>query len=277
MKKFLYTLFSMACISACLASDTQTPSKEGELDSKWKLVWSDEFDYTGLPDTNKWSYEVGYIRNNELQYYTESRLKNARVEEGKLIIETHKEQYKDFDYTSASVISRGKGAWLYGRIEIRAKLPGGKGIWPALWMLPENKKYDWPKGGEIDIMELVGFDPLRVHSTVHTYDTLVRKKTAGQSNSITLNTPQSDFHLYALEWYPDRLDFFVDDKKIHSYSKKEDTIEFWPFCDQFYLLRTIAWGGTRGGSKGIDPECLPQRMEIDYVRVYQEKTAEQPK
>lgn len=268
MRFILSAILALGFSLTSLAQDAPIP----KLDSKWKLVWSDEFDYTGLPDTNKWGYEVGYIRNKELQYYTESRLKNARVEDGKLIIETHKESYKGMDYTSASVISQNKGDWLYGRIEVRAKLPGGKGIWPAFWMLPTDRgKYGWPKGGEIDIMEMVGHDAKRVHATVHTYDTFVNKKTEGQNNSILLDTPQSGFHLYAVEWYPDRLEFYVNAKKIHTYTKKEDTIESWPFREKFYLIMNIAWGGAWGASQGIDPDCLPQRMEIDYVRAYEEK------
>ena len=268
MKIILSVILTLGFWAVCPAQSPEIP----KLDPKWKLVWSDEFEYTGLPDTNKWGYEVGYIRNKELQYYTDSRLKNARVEDGKLVIEAHKESYKGMDYTSASVISQNKGDWLYGRVEVRAKLPEGKGIWPALWMLPTDRaKYGWPKGGEIDIMEMVGFEPKRVHSTVHTYDTYVNKKTEGQSKSIELETPQSDFHLYAVEWYPDRLDFYVDAKKLLSYPKKEDTLEFWPFREKFYLIMNIAYGGAWGAQKGIAPECLPQRMEIDYVRVYEEK------
>lgn len=265
-------MFAGVCTAAETQKSEQKSNAAPKLDAKWQLVWSDEFDYKGLPDTNKWTYEKGAVRNRELQYYTVSRLKNARVEDGKLIIETHKESFEGMDYTSASVISRGKGEWLYGRVEVMAKLPGGKGIWPAIWMLPGDRgKYGWPKGGEIDIMELVGYDSKRVHSTVHTYDTYVNKKTEGHSANMKLNTPQSDFHLYAVEWYPDRLDFFVDDHKLLSYPKKEDTVEAWPFREPFYLILNNAWGGSWGAAKGIDPECLPQRTEIEYVRVYQEK------
>lgn len=187
-------MFAGVCTAAETQKSEQKSNAAPKLDAKWQLVWSDEFDYKGLPDTNKWTYEKGAVRNRELQYYTVSRLKNARVEDGKLIIETHKESFEGMDYTSASVISRGKGEWLYGRVEVMAKLPGGKGIWPAIWMLPGDRgKYGWPKGGEIDIMELVGYDSKRVHSTVHTYDTYVNKKTEGHSANMKLNTPQSDF------------------------------------------------------------------------------------
>lgn len=257
--------------NVCVAADAE--AKVVPLDPKWKLVWSDEFDYTGLPNPEKWGYEVGHVRNNELQYYTKERLENAHVEDGRLIIEARKESYEGSDYTSASVISKGKGEWKYGRVEIRAKLPTGKGIWPALWMIPGDgyKKYGWPRGGEIDIMELVGFDPNRVHSTTHTAATMAKVSTTGNTYSMLLDTPQSDYHVYAVEWYPEQLRYYVDDVAMGAYPKVDDTIDNWPFVEKFYLIMNIAWGGAWGGSKGIDPECLPQRMEIDYVRVYQEK------
>ncbi|MCX8074050.1 MAG: glycoside hydrolase family 16 protein, partial [Clostridia bacterium] len=115
----------------------------------WRLVWSDEFDYTGKPDSNKWGYDIGGggWGNQELQYYTD-RLENARVENGKLIIEARRENYGGREYTSARLVSRNKGDWLYGRFEIRAKLPGGRGTWPAIWMLPTDWVYGgWPNSG----------------------------------------------------------------------------------------------------------------------------------
>ena len=138
---------------------------------EYELVWSDEFDYTGLPNSEKWSYDVGGSGwgNNELQYYTENRTENARVENGNLIIEARKESYGGNNYTSARLITKSQGDWLYGKIEVRAKLPGGRGAWPAIWMLPTDWAYGgWPSSGEIDIMEYVGYDPGVVHGTVHT-------------------------------------------------------------------------------------------------------------
>ena len=274
MKKMLCAILALGMLALSHAAEPVKPAKEVKLDPKWKLIWSDEFDYTGLPDTNKWTYEVGYVRNKELQYYTEARLKNARVESGCLVIETHKESYEGMDYTSASVMSKGKAEWGYGRVEILAKLPGGRGIWPALWM--PNTKGGWPKGGEIDIMELVGYEPNNVYCTVHTYDTYVNNKKEGQSGHISLDTPQNGFHLYAVERYPDRMDFYVDDVKVLSYPKKENTIESWPFDGKFFLIMNIAYGGAWGGVKGVDPSALPQQMVIDYVRVYEEKKEAEP-
>ncbi len=133
-----------------------------------KLIWSDEFNYKGLPDSTKWDYDLGSKNgwgNNELQYYTKDK-KNARVENGRLIIEARKEKLDKFNYTSARLVTKGKASWQYGKIEVRAKLPAGRGSWPAIWMLAENMK-QWPDDGEIDIMEHVGYDPGWVHGSIH--------------------------------------------------------------------------------------------------------------
>jgi beta-glucanase (GH16 family) len=139
----------------------------------WQLVWSDEFNYSGLPDRSKWGYDVGGHGwgNKELQYYTERRKENARVENGHLIIEARRDGSESNEYTSARLVSKGKGDWTYGRFEVRAKLPSGRGTWPAIWMLPSVKSYGgggWPDNGEIDIMEHVGFDPNVIHGSAHT-------------------------------------------------------------------------------------------------------------
>ena len=140
-----------------------------QLPIKWKLVWSDEFNNKGLPDSSKWNYDVGGHGwgNNELQYYNSGRLTNARVQRGKLIIEAHKENWKDKKYTSARLVSKGKGDWKYGRIEVKAKLPQGRGTWPAIWMLASTTPLKWPDDGEIDIMEHVGFNHGNIHASIH--------------------------------------------------------------------------------------------------------------
>ena len=138
---------------------------------QWRLVWSDEFEYTGLPDAAKWSYDVGGHGwgNKELQYYTERRKENARVENGLLIVEARRDGWEGHEYTSARLVSKGKGDWTYGRIEVRAKVPSGRGTWPAIWMLPTGKTYGaWPNSGEIDIMEHVVSDPDVIHASVNT-------------------------------------------------------------------------------------------------------------
>ena len=141
MKKFLSIIFLIAISFSALSQ-------------KYVMVWNDEFNNPGLPDSTKWSYEIGQLRNNELQYYT-NRWENARIEDSVLIIEAKKEKYQDADYTSASIITKGVGDWKYGKIEISAKVPGGKGTWPALWMLPTYNEYGgWPHSGEMDILGL---------------------------------------------------------------------------------------------------------------------------
>lgn len=235
----------------------------------WNLVWSDEFDGTGLPDQEKWSYEEGYIRNNEKQYYTEGRLENARMENGFLIIEARQEPFQDIEYSSASINTRETASWTYGRFEVRAKLPTGRGTWPAVWMLGVNRdEVGWPACGEIDIMENVGFDPRRVHGYVHTkaYNHINGNQ---KGNSVELEKPWENFHVYAIEWFEDRIDFFIDDKKYFTFEKEGDDNDVWPFDKPHYLLLNLAIGGGWGGQQGIDDSIFPQQYVIDYVRIYQ--------
>lgn len=265
------------------------------LGSEWKLVWSDEFNYSGLPDANKWNYEVGFIRNRELQYYTKARKENARVENGTLIIESRKEKFKNpnynsdttrsgrwsrsrefADYTSASLITNGKASFCYGRIEVRAKLPTGRGTWPAIWMLGTNiREVGWPTCGEIDIMENVGFDPNRICANSHTKKYNHARNT-GKGSSIMVSKPYKEFHIYAIEWYPDRIDFFVDDNKYFTYENEGSGEDAWPYDKDQYLILNTAIGGTWGGQKGVDDSIFPQKFYIDYVKVYQKKTDDQP-
>lgn len=235
------------------------------------LVWSDEFNYTGLPASDKWGYDVGGNGwgNNELQYYTNARMENARVENGNLIIEARKEQYEGNEYTSARLVSRQKGDWLYGRVEAYAKLPSGRGTWPAIWMLPTNWVYgSWPKSGEIDIMEYVGYDPGVVHGSIHTeaYNHVIgTQKTA----NCTIPDAETAFHLYALEWAAEKIDIYVDNNKYFTFSNEHTGYTTWPFDQVFHLILNIAVGGNWGGAQGVDPNIWPQKMYVDYVRVYQ--------
>lgn len=240
------------------------------------MIWSDEFNYTGTPDTTKWNYDLGDgcpnvcgWGNNELQYYTMD-LKNVRVENGLLLIEAHKDSLGGKPFSSARIISKSKGDWLYGRIEVRAKLPRGRGTWPAIWMLSTDWSYGgWPVSGEIDIMEHVGHDPGVIHGTVHTekYNHLKQTQLEG-----TINVPdcQDEFHRYAIDWRENKIDFFVDDNLYHTVKRNpSDDHTGWPFDKRFHLLMNVAVGGNWGGQQGIDESIWPQRMEIDYVRVYQ--------
>lgn len=241
-----------------------------------KLVWSDEFEYKGLPDSSKWDFDKGTgcpdicgWGNNELQFYTWNRAENARVENGKLIIETRKENFSGASYTSARLVTKNKGDWKYGRFEIRAKLPAGKGLWPAIWMLPTNWVYGgWPKSGEIDIMENVGYLPDSLFGAVHTevYNGML----GTQKVNSTMRKDLSDsFHVYAIEWTAAQISFFVDGEKYHTFKNEHSGSAAWPFDQQFYLLLNIAVGGNWGGKYGVDDRIFPQQLVIDYVRVYE--------
>jgi beta-glucanase (GH16 family) len=235
--------------------------------SGWTLVFSDEFETPGALDPAKWGYEVGYIRNDEKQYYT-SRSENVRVEGGSLVIEARKEPYQGYAYTSASVNTRGRFEFLYGRVEVRAKLPTGNGTWPAIWMLGTNiGQVGWPTCGEIDIMENVGFEPTRIYGTIHTAAYNHVAGTAKGSN-VTIANPWEDFHVYAMEWYADRIEIFVDGQRYFTFRNEGTGSRTWPFDKPQYLLINLAIGGSWGGQKGIDDTLFPHRYLIDYVRIY---------
>lgn len=238
----------------------------------YELVWADEFDTDGEPDPEHWGFDAGGggWGNGELQYYMSKG--NASVENGVLTIETRKQKRGTCSYTSARMVTRGIGDWLYCKIEARAKLPSGKGTWPAIWMLPTDWVYgDWPASGEIDIMEHVGYDPDVIVQSVHT------KKTHGNdaSNLSTLVPGvREEFHTYGMEWLPDRIIFSIDGEETYTYLKPEaaegeNASDTWPFDQRMHLLVNLAFGGTWGGSMGIDEKCLPAQLEVDYVRVYQ--------
>ncbi|HLG39911.1 MAG TPA: glycoside hydrolase family 16 protein [Chitinophagaceae bacterium] len=236
----------------------------------WQLVWSDEFDNTGLPDTSKWTYDVGSKNgwgNNELEYYTYRKTENARVENGKLIIEARKEKADSFNYTSARLLTRGKAAWQYGKIEVSAKIPKGRGSWPAIWMLAENMKR-WPDDGEIDIMEHVGFNQGFIHGTIHCkkyYHGIGTQK----GDTVFIPDCSEAFHVYSLEWDKEVIKIAVDDKVYFSFANEHKGYEYWPFDNKMHLILNIAVGGNWGGQKGVDDNAFPVQMEIDYVRVYQ--------
>ncbi|HWH71204.1 MAG TPA: glycoside hydrolase family 16 protein, partial [Candidatus Sulfotelmatobacter sp.] len=248
-------------------------------------VWSDEFDKPGLPDAAKWDYETGFIRNNEAQFYTRARQENARVANGMLVIEARKEPFKNPEfnpaaagkgrrgqefaqYTSASLTTRGKTSWTYGRIEVRAKLPAGRGTWPAIWMLGTDRQAGWPACGETDIMEFVGYEPGVVHANIHTAKYNHVKKT-NKGNLLAVPDASEAFHVYALEWDVEHMDFFVDGQKYFTFTNEKSGPEAWPYDKAQYLILNLAIGGAWGGTKGIDDSIFPQKFLIDYVRVYQ--------
>lgn len=241
----------------------------------WQLIWSDEFNYSGLPDSTKWSYDEGGHGwgNNELEYYTARRPENASVENGVLTIQARKEKWEKQDFTSARLVTRNKGDWTYGRLEIKARIPIGRGTWPAIWMLPT--KWDlgsggWPDCGEIDIMEHVGYDVGNIHASTHSKAYYWRVNTQ-KTSIIELSDLATSYHVYAIEWFKDRIDMFVDSTKYFSFSNENQGWEKWPFFRNFHLLLNVAVGGDWGGVQGVDETCFPQKMEVDYVRVYKQK------
>ncbi len=287
-KSGILLVFALMLLTSCAEKEkekketTTEHSKDG-----YTLVWSDEFETDGKPDPSKWTYEIGFIRAGENGYYTD-RLKNARVENGNLIIEAHKERIKNetppfferpsyvdsiqyADYTTASLTTRGITDWKYAKIEIRAKLPKGRGLWPAFWMLGRNwGETAWPECGEIDIMEHVGYDPTLVHGTIHTkaYNHVLKTQKA---KSIAIDDPYGEYHIYGLEWTPEKIDISLDGKVFNSFKNEHKTTAEWPFDQPFHLKMVNTVGGAWGGQKGIDDSIFPQQMLVDYVRVYQKK------
>lgn len=243
-----------------------TSSRQGR-----SLIWHDEFSQTGLPDPKKWSYEVGGngFGNNELQFYTSQRQENARVEDGHLIIEARKEQWENRDYTSAKLVTKNTFPFQYGSIEVRAKLPAGKGTWPAIWMLSQNLK-SWPDDGEIDIMEHVGYNQGYIHGSVHTkkYNHIIGTQ---KTDTIIVKDATQKFHVYRADWSPEKIEMYVDNQKYFTYTNTEKNYAAWPFDQPFYLILNQAVGGNWGGKEGVDPKVYPQKFFIDYVRIYQLK------
>lgn len=231
--------------------------------------WADEFDKDGAPDAAKWGYDVGGNGwgNNELQYYNNST-NNAVVTNGKLVITARKETMGGRHYTSARMVSRTKGDFLYGRIELSAKLPAGVGTWPAIWMLPTDWSYgDWPKSGEIDIMEHVGYDSNRVHFSVHTEafnHSIGTQKTATR----VIETAMSAFHTYRVDWTPYAVRGYFDGTLAFTFVNDGKGYTHWPFDKRFHVLLNIAVGGNWGGVKGVNDDVFPASMEIDYIRFY---------
>ena len=243
-----------------------------------RLVWADEFDGSSL-DLSRWRYDISRNKagwyNGEQQYYSAGRSENARVEGGHLILEARHEdldpaRYPDWGgqhYTSAKLVSRGKAAWTYGFYEVRAKLPCARGTWPAIWMLPGAGP--WPDGGEIDIMEQVGSEPEVVHATLHTA-LFVHTKGTQRGASRALPGDCDSFHLYQLDWRPDSIAIGVDGRAYMEVRNDQPGGRgAWPFDAPFHMILNLAVGGSWAAAKGIDDAAMPQRMEVDYVRVWQ--------
>lgn len=236
-----------------------------------RLVWNDEFNGKGLPDSTKWNYDVGGhgYGNNEEQFYTKNRPENARLEDGKLVIEARKEQWEGNTYTSARLLTKGKFSFQYGTVEVRAKLPKGRGTWPAIWMMSEKMK-KWPNDGELDIMEHVGYHQGYIHASVHTkkYNHIIGTQ---KTDTVVVQDASEQFHVYKAVWTPEKIDVYVDKQKYFTYENREKTYDAWPFDQPYFLILNLAIGGFWGGKEGIDDRIFPQKFEIDYVRVYQNR------
>ncbi|MEL6611760.1 MAG: family 16 glycosylhydrolase [Bacteroidota bacterium] len=254
----------------------------------WTLAWEDNFDGVGAPDSTRWSYNVWPARkvNDEDQAYTD-RLKNVRQEDGVLVIEAHKEQYDNAEYTSGRIHTEGKGDLLYGRVEVSARVPAGQGTWAAVWMLPTDPyRYAttceapddwqgsptcdaWPNSGEIDILEHVGYDMNHVHGTVHN-KAYYWRNWEQRKGSIETVDAEGDFHVYALEWTPERIDIFFDGTRYFTYMNEGTGWRAWPYDHPYNIILNLAVGGAWGRAGGpIDDSIFPVRMEVDYVRVYE--------
>ncbi len=267
-----HSLVCLVCVVFVVGCRPPTPTQESTGDG-WQLVWSDEFDYDGLPDSSKWSYAVGDHGwgNDELQFYTDGRLENASVADGSLRITAVREEFSGRQFTSARLRTHGKGDWQYGRIEVRAKLPEAVGTWPAIWMMPSGWEFSdggWPRIGEIDIMEHVGFDPGVIHASVHTEKYYWRIGTQ-RTDTIRVDDPFGEFHVYALEWTANELRAYVDGEEFFKFENEGLGPPTWPFDKPFSLILNIAVGGAWGGQQGVDDNAFPQIMEVDYVRVFQ--------
>jgi len=252
-----------------------TQNSSGE---EWVVAWSDEFDQDGQPDTSKWTYDIGNWGwgNFELQYYTEARPENARIEDGNLIIEARKDDLNE-PWTSARLTTRGKTSFLYGKIELRAKVPVQRGNWAAGWTLGDAyiDELSWPYCGEIDIMESVGYETDDetgdgiAHASVHTRAYYF--KLGNHHTSVTpVKNMNDEFHTYAVEWLPDGIKAYVDDIQYFTYQDTTDSMT-WPFDQPQNIILNLAMGGGWGGLMGMDESVKTQMIIIDYVRVYELK------
>jgi beta-glucanase (GH16 family) len=258
---------------ACGGCTTRGAAGDAMQADRWRFAeqpaWQDEFEGSGAPDPAKWGYDLGGDGwgNNELQFYTD-RIDNAFIRDGVLHVVARREAQGGRDYTSARLVSKHRGDVLYGRIEARAKLPSGRGTWPAIWMLPTDWTYGgWPKSGEIDIMEHVGYDPERVHISVHTesyHHSIGTQKTATR----IIKGAMEGYHVYRVDWTPDAIRGYIDDVPMFAFANEGTGPAAWPFDQRFHVLLNLAVGGNWGGKEGVDTTVFPATLLVDWVRVY---------
>jgi len=288
MKKILILALLLLALVGCEGKDNTIPNgllpltavndcDEPTLEGGWTCIWADEFNGSEV-DSTKWNFEVNTSGggNNELQSYTD---RNAQVVDGKLVITAKRESDSFKEYTSSRLTTKYKGTFQYVRIVVRAKMPTGRGTWPAIWMMPLMNVYGgWPDSGEIDIMEYVGYKPNTVYSTIHT-----EKFNHNLGTQIgferTVNNAETEFHDYEMIWSPGYIKTLVDGEKIGEFNYTpaftSDVAynEAFPFDQEFFLILNLAVGGDWGGVQGVDVLAFPTTFEIDYARVYKQDYA----
>jgi len=234
------------------------------------LIWNDEFSGTAL-DANTWNYETGNANgwgNNELEYYTNST-KNTFVSNGNLIVEARKESISGFNYSSARLTTQNKKSFTYGRVDIRAKLPKGKGVWPALWMLGNSiSSAGWPASGEIDIMELLGQEITKSYGTLHYGASAATHGSKGNSYTLSSSSFYDQFHVFSMDWIQDQVKLYVDNTLYLTVNKTDLGSAPYPFNAPFFFIFNVAVGGNWPGSPDATTS-FPQRMIVDYIRVFQ--------
>jgi beta-glucanase (GH16 family) len=269
------TLFLFMAIALNACTDKKevivTNTNQNVVDKNWQFettpLWEDNFDGTNV-DATKWTFETGGNGwgNNELQYYTSGA--NSTITNGVMNITAKKEVFSGSQYTSSRMISKGKGDWLYGRFEVKAKIPKGRGTWPAIWMLPSDNSYGiWPASGEIDIMEHVGYDQDNVHCSVHTSAYNHTRGTQKTASKI-ITGASNDFHIYRVDWTPFSVKGFIDGVSYFEFKNENTGFAAWPFNKNYHILLNFAVGGNWGGAQGVDDAAYPASLAIDYVKVY---------
>jgi beta-glucanase (GH16 family) len=277
MKKAFLPILVVMMISSCKQDKLSAPPTEGLIihGNKYVLDWSDEFDYSGLPDSTKWSFETGYQRNNETQWYTDKRPENCRVENGKLLITALNDSFEGHPVTSASIETKGIKNFQYGLIEVRAKMPHlGSGTWPAIWTLGANEvSVGWPHCGEIDIMEWVGKFPLLALGSVYAQGPASANYAERHWAYVSIKTETftDEFHNYAIEWDSTQIKYYVDNANYVTYTKADLGKDWEPFSLPQFLKLNLAMGGEippLGGGGTIDYTKFPYTFEIEYARYY---------
>ncbi len=245
--------------------------------NEWRLHWSDEFNYEGRVDSNKWRYEEGFVRNGEWGYYTD-REKNVRVEGGVLVLEAHKEHYTNegevAKYTSGSIHTRSTKSFKYGRFEVRAKMPHGAGSAIGAWFVGANiNEVEWPLCGEIGLMEYVGRIPHSIHLYAHYANpSNITKNAVTKIDRLTVMNPYDDFHIYTMEWDETEIKYFIDNKQVATFDLDiAGTGPDNPYRKPQFFHLNYALGGSNWTGP-IDDSVLPEQFVVDYIRVYRKST-----